>query len=148
MSKKIGLDCKLYYDETPLSGGPNGASWTELDKARDVNLNLEAGEADITARDNDGWRAYAQSLKDGTVEFEMIWDPTDAGCEAIRDAFMDGSTIAMAVMDGDLSVVWTEGFTANFEITGFSQAQPLEEGVTVSVTCRPKERHYWWEVAC
>jgi len=148
MAKKLGKDCKIYIDTTPLAGGPNGASWSEVDKARDVTLNLEAGEADVTARDNSGWRASQQALKDASIELEMVWDPSDAQCEAIRDAFLNSSALAVAVMDGDVTTVGTEGFVADCEVINFTRSEPLEEAVTHSVTLKPKDNHQWWEVAC
>jgi len=61
MGHKIGLDCKLYYNtggnEDPIVPG----NWTELDNARDVTLNLEKGEADVTTRANAGWQGARNS---------------------------------------------------------------------------------------
>lgn len=34
-------------------------------------LNLEKGEADVTTRANNGWRATKGTLKEGSIEFEM-----------------------------------------------------------------------------
>jgi len=46
----LGKDCKLYYGET-LTAAPTGAEdWTEIDNAKDVNLQLDNGEADISTR--------------------------------------------------------------------------------------------------
>jgi hypothetical protein len=78
----LGMNCKLYFGDTQLDGVAETAAtmdWTELDNALDVNLNLSTGEADITTRANNGWKATAATLKDGSVEFEMLWKPTDAG---------------------------------------------------------------------
>jgi hypothetical protein len=36
------------------------------------------GEADVTTRGNAGWRATVATLKDGSIEFEMVWDTGDA----------------------------------------------------------------------
>jgi len=74
----LGMDCKLYYKTTPLTGPPDGTGWTEIDNAKDVNLQQENGEADITTRANGGWRATAATLKEATIEFEMLWKPSDA----------------------------------------------------------------------
>jgi hypothetical protein len=58
--------------------GGSGA-WTELTNAKDVTLNLEAGEADVTTRGNNGWRATVPTLKEASVEWEMVWNTADAG---------------------------------------------------------------------
>ena len=146
MGDKLGMECKLYYDSTPLSNGASGASWTELDKAREVTVNCEASEADVTSRGNSGWRATRAALRDASLEFELLYDPADAGYEAIRDAYLGGGKIALAAMDGDVATVGSEGFAANFYITAFNRNEPLEEGVTVSVTAKPADHHQWYEV--
>jgi len=43
------MDCKVYYDATPLTSTTYaGATWLLLDNVADLSLNLETGEADIT----------------------------------------------------------------------------------------------------
>ena len=113
------------------------ATLTEMDNVKDVTLNLEAGEADVTTRANSGWRATAATLKEASVEFEMVWDTADAGFSAIKDAFFDGTNIDLAVMDGDIGQTGTQGLRAEFGITSFSRSEPLEEAITVSVTAKP-----------
>jgi len=137
MGKKIGLDCKLYYNaagnENPIVPG----NWTELTNCRDVTLNLEKGEADVTTRGNSGWRATAGTIKDGSIEFEMVWDTTDAGFTAIKDAYFNGTAIGLLALDGGVSVSGSQGLAAEMEVTNFTRNEPLEEAVTVSVTLKP-----------
>ena len=147
MSKKTGLDCKLYIDDTPLADGPVGGNWSEVTLAREVSVNMEAGEADITARDNAGWKATRAGVKDGTFEVEAIWDPTDTELESLRAAFFAGSEIAMAAMDGDIAVAGSEGFVSNCYVTNFNRGEPLEEGVALSITLKPSGKQQWYEVA-
>jgi hypothetical protein len=69
----LGKDAKLYH------GAAGSTPSTEMSNVRDVTLTLEAGEADVTTRANSGWRATAPTLRECTCEFEMVWDPADAG---------------------------------------------------------------------
>lgn len=133
MSYKLGMECKLYRN-TGTYGSP---VWVEIDNARDVTLNLEKGEADLTTRANDGWRASAGTLKDASVEFEMVWDTGDAGFTALQEAWFNGTAVEVAVMDGDITEVGSQGLRATMDVTTFSRSEPLEEGVTVSVTMKP-----------
>ncbi len=131
---KLGLEAKLYRN----TGTYAAPVWTEIDTVKDVTLNLEAGEADVTTRANGGWRATVATLKDGSIEFEMVWDTGDAGFTAIRDAYLNNTPIEMAVMDGDITASGTyEGLRASMAITNFSRNEPLEEAITVSVTAKP-----------
>jgi len=143
----LGMDCKLYFDPAPLAGAPSTGTWTELTNAKDVTVNLETGEADITTRANSGWRATAATLKDGSIEFEMVWRPGDAGFDAIQTAWANSAEIALAAMDGDITTSGNQGLAGNFTVTNFSRSEPLEEAVTVSITLKPSSYTTWYEVA-
>jgi len=127
MAIKLGMNCKAYY-------GVAGASATNLmPNVTDVTINLEKGEADVTTRGNSGWRATVGTLKDGSVEFEMIWDTAEAGFNAIKDAYFNDTAIALAFLDG----VAGEGLDADFTVTNFTRTEPLEEAVKAAVTVKP-----------
>lgn len=133
MGVKLGMEAKLYYK----SGGVGGAgSWNDLTNVRDVTLNLETGEADVTTRANNGWRAIVATLKEASVEFEMVWDTADAGFTAIRTAYFNNAVIGFRILDGENSGDG-QGLEADFMITNFSRSEPLEEVITVSVTAKP-----------
>lgn len=132
MSAKLGMNAKLYYKE----GGMDAAgSWNELTNVRDNTLNLEKGDADVTTRGNNGWRATLATLKDGSVEFEMVWDPDDAGFDAIHDAYFNDNVIGLSILDG--AIATGTGLQADFAITNFTRNEPLEEAMTVNVTAKP-----------
>ncbi len=136
MSFKLGLDAKLYRN-TATYASP---TWSELTNVRDLTLSLEKGEADVTTRANGGWRALAGTLKEGSIEFEMVWDPADAGFTAIKDAWFNDESIEFAVMDGALpppSGGTSQGLRATMQVLSFSRSEPLEEAMTVSVTIKP-----------
>lgn len=115
-------------------GVADPGAWAELTNVRDLTLTVEAGEADVTTRGNSGWRATLATLKEGTLEFEMVWEPGDAGFEAIKDAFLTGTVVGLAALDSAGAA--GEGLVADFSITNFSRAEPLEEAITVSVTAK------------
>lgn len=73
MAYKLGLDAKMFH------GTAGTKASTEMKNVTDVTLNLETGEADITTRAAEGWRITAATLKEASVEFEMVWDTADAG---------------------------------------------------------------------
>jgi len=133
MAIRLGMEAKVYRND----GTWETPTWVEITNVRDVTLNLETGEADVTTRANSGWRATAATLKEASVEFEMVWDTEDAGFTAIKDAFFNGTNIDLAVMDGDITQTGTQGLRAEFSITSFSRSEPLEEAITVSVTAKP-----------
>ncbi len=133
MAIRLGMDAVINFK----TGGQGGAGgWTELTNVRDVTLSLETGEADATTRANNGWRATAATLKEASVEFEMVWDTADAGFTAIKNAFFANAIIGFQVLDGPAGAGGGQGLQADFAITNFSRSEPLEEALTVSVTAK------------
>jgi hypothetical protein len=63
----------------------------------------------------------------------MVWNSDDAGFAAIKNAYLNGTAIALAILDGADG----EGLDADFAITSFSRSENLEDAMTVSVTAKP-----------
>ncbi|OQA81987.1 MAG: hypothetical protein BWY31_03485 [Lentisphaerae bacterium ADurb.Bin242] len=63
MAVVLGLDAKLLRG----TAGTTGA--TEVKNVKDLTLNLESGEADVTTRATNGWRASVATLKEASLEF-------------------------------------------------------------------------------
>jgi hypothetical protein len=127
MSIRLGMQAKLYH------GAAGATATTELTNVKDVTLNLETGESDVTTRASNGWRATIATLKNGSVEFTLIWDTEDAGFTAIKNAYFNNTAIALAVLDGEGG----SGLDADFSVTNFTRNEPLEEAITVNVTVKP-----------
>jgi hypothetical protein len=134
MSVKLGLDAKLYYCVAGIGGTP---TWTLLGNVKNVTLNLQKGEADVTTRANNGWKATAATLKEGSIEFEMVWDPADEGFTAIKDAYFNNTLLGMAAMDGPVATAGSQGLWADCAITDFTRDEPLEDAISVKVTAKP-----------
>lgn len=138
MSIRLGMDMKLYY---VTGGGPlittvPLTTWVEIPNVRDLTLNTEKGEADVTTRGNGGWRAMVGTLKEGGADFQMVYDTADTGFDAIKDAFMNNTAIGLAIMDGNIATPGSEGLIGNFSVTKFNIPQPLEDATKVDVTVR------------
>ena len=98
----LGLEAKLFF------GAAGSTATTEMKNVKDV------------------------TLKEASVEFEMIWDTADSGFNAIRKAYFGSSALSLFVSDGE-----GNGLDADFVVTSFSRSEPLEEALKVSVTCKP-----------
>jgi hypothetical protein len=134
MGFTLGQDAKIYFCAAGIGGTP---VWTEIGNVKDVTLNLQKAEADVTTRGNNGWKATVGTLKDGSVEFNMIWDTTDAAFNAFQEAYFDNTVIGVAVMDGDIETNGSQGLWADMMVTDFTRSEPLEDAITVKVTVKP-----------
>ncbi|MBN2585005.1 MAG: hypothetical protein JXL80_18230 [Planctomycetes bacterium] len=134
MSIVLGKDAKLYFCAAGIGGTP---TWTELVNVKNVDVNLQKGEADVTTRGNNGWKASVGTLKEGSIEFEMVWDTEDAGFTAIQTAYFNDTAIGIAAMDGPVATAGSQGLWADMAVIDFSRSEPLEEALTVKVTLKP-----------
>ena len=145
----LGMNAKIYRG----AEGAILADLTEMGNVKDVTVTMEAGEADVTTRANSGWRATAPTLRECTVEFEMLWKPSDEAFAAIYAAFLTGGLVRLAPLtgaksaDGVAQVAGSDGIWGDFAITNCTRNEPLEEGVTVSVTAKLAVFDSWVEVA-
>ena len=130
MAIRLGMNAAIYR------GTAGTTADTLMANVTDVALNLEQGEADVTTRGNDGWRATVGTLKDGTVEFTMIWDTDDDDFQAFFDAWNTNTNIALLVLDAPIAD-GGEGLDADFVVTNLSRNEPLEEAITASITAKP-----------
>ena len=126
MAIVLGLDAKL------MRGTAGATAATEVKNVKDLTLNLESGDADVTTRATKGWKASVATLKEASLEFNMLYDTEDADFTAFQTAYFSNTPLALFVTDGNGS-----GLDADWSITGFSMEQNLEEAVTVSVTAKP-----------
>jgi len=122
----LGLDAKL------LRGTAGSTGNVEVKNVKDLTLNLESGEADVTTRATGGWRASAATLKEASLEFGILYDTEDPDFQAFQAAYFGNTPIALFVTDGSGG-----GLDADWSITAFTVEQPLEEAVSVSITAKP-----------
>jgi predicted secreted protein len=138
---KLGMDAKLYLLTSgtraawPGTGAPTNL--TLVDNVKDVALNLSTAEADVTTRANNGWKASVSTLKEGSVDFDMICNTSDANFAALQSAFFNRTSVAIAVLDGDKATVGTQGLWADFSIMNFSRDEKLTEAQSVKVSLKP-----------
>lgn len=129
----LGFDCKTYYDPS----GVGGSTWNEIKNVGDAKLGLEKGEADVTTREAGGWEQMVGTLKKASIEFKMQYDPTDPAFVALKNAFLQNTTIGMAFMDGDIALSGAEGFQADCAVMSFPWDQALQEAASIDVVVKP-----------
>ena len=129
----LGLNAKIYRN----SGTFAVPVFEEIGNVRDVTLTLETAEADVTTRTNEGWRATVATLRDASVEFEMVWDTVDPNFDSIRIAYLNNGTVEFSVMDGDITVSGSQGLRFLSIISTFTRTEPLEDALKVQVSAKP-----------
>lgn len=130
---QLGLDCVLHFN----SGTYAIPTWGSVDNAKDVKLNLEAGESDASRRASAGWKETLTTLKDASIDVEMVYENGDADYETLRDAFLNGTVLDVAAMDQDIANSGAEGLRMQAKVASLSRDEGLENTVMLSVKLRP-----------
>lgn len=134
---RLGLEGKLYRN----TGNYAVPVLSEVTNIKDLTLNLEKNTADVTTRGSLGWRQMVAVLKDSTIDFNMVWRPSDTHFAAIKTAFLatdvDAGSIEFFILSADVDEADSEGLRATFMVEKFSKNEPLEEAQNVDVTIRP-----------
>jgi len=120
----LGMNAKLYIDEVLVGNATN------------VTLNLTSEEADVTTRGNNGWKANVPTLKDASVELEMIWDTDDAQFQKVKDSYLNGTDLDVKVLDG-LVDADGEGLHATMRCSNLTREEPLTDALKCKVTLKP-----------
>jgi hypothetical protein len=133
MGAKLGMEAKFYRN----TGTYEDPVWVEIDNVKDVRFSGEKGDADVTTRKNNGFRAKKGTLKDGGIEFQMVYDTDDENVMALRTAWFQNTSVEVAMLDGEITEAGSRGVRATMEVMNFSENQALEEAITVDVTLAP-----------
>lgn len=128
----LGLTAKLYRN----TGSYASPVWNEVTNVRDLASNLTKGRADVSVRGST-WKLEKATLKEASIEFEMIHDPADADYQAFRDAYMNDTPIEVLVLSGDIGTSGNEGLRAICDVFDFARNEPLTDVLKVSVTLAP-----------
>lgn len=91
-------------------------------KARDADLNMTASAIDETTRCGNGWKEHSQGLREWDATIDQVYVADDTGVDAVRDAFFDGSVVALRFENDN-----GNGFLGNAIVTGIGFPQPLDD---------------------
>jgi hypothetical protein len=130
---KLGLNGKLYRN----TGSYGSPVWNEVTSVRDLTLGDSMSEADVTRRASGGWRETAPTLREASVDFDMVNVAGDTNITTIRAAYAARTPVEFAIMDDGIAVPGARGIRATFIISKFELTQELENAQMISVTMKP-----------
>lgn len=134
MPTRLGIEGKLYRNV----GTYAAPEWREVSNVRDLTLTLEKDEVDTTSRANAGWKAFRYTLRNVSIEFDMLWDSSDTDLQFFLNAFLNsGTVIECAVLDGPITISGSQGLRASFEVGRFTRNEPMGDVMTVNILLRP-----------
>ena len=141
MACYLGLDAVLLVAAAAGDTPEVITGLAEYEEVVNVDLNISAGEADVTTRANDGWRSFCQTLKEATIDVTAMYKGSNTELNIIRTAFLGNDLIDAAVMTGGEGP--REGLVGRWAITEFSLGQQLEEGQEITISLRLNDFGAW-----
>ncbi len=129
----LGKDCKAYYNT-----GTNAIPvWVLIPKVRDLNMQLSAGEADISSRVGK-FKLAGQAQLEAAVEFGYLHV---FGDETVRDAliasYISNTIREFAFMDALIATSKARGLRSFMASFGMPQEQNLDGAVLYTFTFKP-----------
>ncbi|MBA3936832.1 MAG: hypothetical protein H0X38_05170 [Planctomycetes bacterium] len=132
--QKLGLNAVCYFK---VGGVASSGDWLPLSTLKDLTLTLEAGEADVTTRAANGWRLKIATLKEASIEGELLYDSADAGFTAVKNAYFSNALIGILALDGPLAVAGNEGLQCDASVLSFTREEKLEDALSAKIKLVP-----------
>jgi hypothetical protein len=131
MSAVRGKDFKLYRNtDSPYDNSP---TWVEVTNVKDLTRNIEKALADASVRGSN-FRQQIGTLKELSLNFQMVYDPADAGYLQYEESFFSNTQVETLVLDGGVGTNGSRGIRFMGEVTTFTVNEALEDVGLVDVT--------------
>lgn len=143
----LGKNAAAYLSDTALNGTSNTAetvTWTEQGNLTDETDNFTSEDIDITTRATakSGWQAYASGPKSGEVTFTSMMEPGDSLADALMQAFLNSTPIAMLFLSGPIDSDGSFGLAANWTVS-CRFPRPVKGVQTIEVTLKIYSHPEW-----
>jgi len=130
----LGRKCKLWYQTDGVAGSAGWVLMTNIKGDLQVDRSFETTEE--STRESD-FKFYVPGLHDATVTFEIRYDPENAGYVAFENAYDNSTPIGVKILDGGATDDAGRGTVMDAVITNFSETQPINGAVNISVSLQP-----------
>jgi hypothetical protein len=146
MQYRLGENGKIYYTASLATSMTYTLPTTTADNVKDVKVGAKTDTPQYDTRASKV-KQYAASMQDLNVTFAIKVPgagTTDAAYTAFRDAWKNGTEIAVYALTDDKSITGAEGPAGNFIVADFS----IEEGngtvQFASVEIKPSSFNSWY----
>jgi hypothetical protein len=141
VTQPTGINHKLFRN----TGTYASATWNEIVSTRDITVTDNFAEADVSRR-GAALRQTEPTLREISIDFEMVWDTADEDFAALFTAYAAKTLIELAYADGAIGTAGTvasggtvdvQGFRVSCKIVKWERSLPLEGAATVAITAKP-----------
>ena len=120
---------------------------TVFGNVKDVTLNLSRSTADVTTRENGGWRANVGTLREATVSFQAVvsYGANVSDYNLFLEQYLGDATtkfIGVAVLDRSKKD-GGQGPVADWSVTSCNRSEALEDAVTYDIELSVVKFYGW-----
>lgn len=130
---KMGFQCVMSRN----TGTYAVPVWNPNELVRDATLTVDANETDHSCRASGGWDQFEPTTLKAEVSFSILHDNANTDFTAIRDAFLNRTSIEMAVLDGGPTTAGSQGLRAAWKVFKFTRNENLRDAVAYDVVMKP-----------
>lgn len=145
MSKKIGLDHKVFYRASALNAVPANAAalsgfTTEWDVVRAVQGSKQIAEIDMSTRESetDTFRYSGENVE---YQIQIFRDPADAAYVNLERARRDNTTLALVFSSGTISDNEIMD-VSNWSVGQQTWSEERKDGTVVTFTLKPADEYF------
>lgn len=131
MGTVLGMDCNVFLN----TGNYASPTWGAVEAVRNVTLESPHIMADASRRGSGGFKQYLATLKDVSLNIEMVWDKDDTAFVALYEAMIARTPVELAIVDGanESGALWLD---AMWLPEAWPRAEELEGILIVDATYR------------
>jgi hypothetical protein len=129
----LGMDAKFYLGDINASID----EMNEVDNIKDLKLTMGKSTVDISTRGGARTRMKVGTLKEISVEFQMMWNNEDTYFNILRDAYSKDTEVSAAILTGSKTENGSQGPIFNWIVSKLDRDESLESNITADVTLEP-----------
>lgn len=134
---KRGFEWRLYRNTATGATAFASPTWNEVENASDIDAPLKRESIEMLLRKFRGAKTVVGGPSEWPIEFDLAYVPADADFVAFRDAYVNGTPIDVAVVDGDITASGTWGVRAVCEVIEFPINAKMKEGSIFKIKLEP-----------
>jgi len=137
MSSRQGKDHKIYLSASLLTDTSGaGATWVEFLPVESTSSEIAREEVTFKTRENGGAEQTLGGSLSNTIEVNWAYLSGDANAELLLDSIVADNAVAVADMDGDITVSGNSGQIGNYTITNYSSDKPIDGVVNITASLK------------
>ena len=143
MSSRQGKGHKIYLSAALLTDtSGTGATWVEFTPVESTDSEIAREEVTFKTRENGGAEQTLGGSLSNTIDITWAYLSGDTEAELLLNSIVADNQVAVADMDGDITVSGNAGQIGNYTITSYSSAKPIDGVVEITASLKLADANF------